>query len=209
MMLQASRLALDRGYRRLFSELAFTLQAGEALRVTGPNGSGKTSLLRVLCGLAQPSAGEVLWRGQALNHDREAFHRELLYVGHLSGIKDDLNPIENVQAAAAWRGRPCSEAQALSALSELGLRTRARVPSRALSQGQRRRVLLAQLALQPAAHLSILDEPFNALDQDSIALVTALLEQQLDAGGAVVYTTHQGQTLRARHTHELKLGGRA
>lgn len=211
MTLQTSGLAYARGHRQLFDGIDLQVGPGEALRVAGRNGSGKTSLLRLLCGLAEPLRGEVHWQGQDIRRaaNREAFHQDLRYVGHGSGIKDDLTALENVQAAAALSGRACTRAQARDALMQLGLLDRANLPARVLSQGQRRRVVLARLALQPAARLSILDEPFNALDAESITVLTLLLEKQLADGAVVVYTTHQAQDLAARRTHALNLDAAA
>jgi heme exporter protein A len=206
MTLQASGLAVARGQRTLLAELDFEVRPGEALRVLGSNGSGKTSLLRVLSGLAEPLRGEVRWQGQPIAAQREVFNQGLVYIGHGHGLKDDLTASENLQASAWLAGRACSREQALLALKQLGLAERAHLPARVLSQGQRRRVVLARLALPGAAQLLILDEPFNALDQGSVAVLTRLLERHLDAGASLVYTTHQGQTIRAARHHEIELG---
>ncbi|WP_374319413.1 cytochrome c biogenesis heme-transporting ATPase CcmA [Aquabacterium sp.] len=207
MMLQADGLALERGQRQLFSDLNLCVRSGQALRVVGPNGAGKTSLLRVLSGLLPPSAGCVQWRGKPLSSDRSRLHGELLYAGHQSGIKDDLSAIENVRFGAALRGRRCNESQARAALSEAGLGGRVRQAAGLLSQGQRRRVLLAQLLVQPVPALAVLDEPFNALDQGAVQWLTGVLHDLLDAGGVVVYTTHQNATLRAGAEQSLVLRG--
>lgn len=205
MTLQASGLVCERGHRQLFAGVDLTVKPGEALRVAGRNGSGKTSLLRVLCGLAEPSRGEVRWLGRDIRQAREAFHQDLLYVGHGSGIKDDLTALENVRIGASLSGRPCTPYQAGGALARLGLSDRAHLPARALSQGQRRRLALARLALQPAPRLAVLDEPFNALDRESIQVLSDLLNEQLASGAVVVYTTHQSQELAASRTIELNL----
>lgn len=206
MTLQASQLAFARGQRRLFDGIDLAVQPGEALRVLGRNGSGKTSLLRVLCGLAEPLHGEVRWRGQAVRKVRDAFHRDLVYIAHGSGVKDDLTAQENVQFAAALVGQACTAQAARDALARLGMADRARLPARVLSQGQRRRVLLARLALPVAPGLIVLDEPFNALDQESVDVLTEVLSHRLSLGSVVVYTTHQRQVLKASQSHELALG---
>ena len=210
MTLQASQLAYARGNRKLFADLGFEVKPGEALRVAGRNGSGKTSLLRVLCGLAEPIKGEVRWRGLPVHRHREVFHQDLIYIGHGHGLKDDLSALENVQISAILAGRACTQAQALMALDAVGLKARAHLPVRVLSQGQRRRVLLSRLALTSqagnASRLLVLDEPFVALDQESVLTLSGLLDQQLAQGAVLVYTTHQPQTLHASHTHELVLG---
>jgi len=210
MTLQASQLALTRGNSPVFKGLGFELGPGEALRVAGRNGSGKTSLLRVLCGLLSPTEGQVLWRGRSIRRHREAFLQDLVYIGHGQGLKDDLSALENVQISARLSGQPHSRAAVLAALAQLGLSSRAHWPVRALSQGQRRRVALARLVLTPRAsaggRLLVLDEPFVALDQEAVAGLSALLAQQLAGGDALVYTTHQTPPLMARQTHELHLG---
>lgn len=206
MTLQASGLTYARGQRKLFSNLDFDVKPGEALRVAGRNGSGKTSLLCVLCGLAEPQRGEVRWQGRSIRSQRDVFHRSLAYIGHRHGIKDDLTALENVRTSAALAGRACSSAQALHALDQLGLRNRAHMPVRVLSQGQRRRVVLARLAIEPVVPLLILDEPFNALDQESVEVLSSWLSRQLADGASVVYTTHQSQLLTASRHHELRLG---
>ena len=211
MTLQASQLAYARGNRKLFADLNFEVKPGEALRVAGRNGSGKTSLLRVLCGLAEPLKGEVLWRGLPARKHRDVFHQDLSYIGHGHGLKDDLSALENVQIGAVLSGRACTRVQALEALDAVGLKARAHLPVRVLSQGQRRRVLLSRLALASqegqVPRLLVLDEPFVALDQESVLSLSALLNQQLAQGAVLVYTTHQPpQALQASRTHELVLG---
>jgi len=209
MGLQARQLALARGNRPLFEGLDFEVGAGEALRVLGPNGSGKTSLLRVVCGLSCAHGGEVRWRGQLVDRARADVQRDLLYIGHAPGLKDDLSACENLQFSARCSGRACSHEQALRALTQLGLRPHAHLPARVLSQGQRRRVVLARLALESAPRLVVLDEPFTALDTDAVALVAGLLRLHLAAGSTLLYTTHHAHQALAgqtRPTRELQLG---
>lgn len=205
MSLQAYQLACTRGDRTLFRGVSFELKPGEALWVSGRNGSGKTSLLRLLCGLGEPSSGALRWGGRDIRTVREDFNRDLLYVGHASGIKDDLTAWENVSIGSRLSGRPCTREEAIQALDQVGLRSAARLPSRALSQGQRKRVALACLGVRPLPRLSILDEPFNALDQPAIAQLCATLNGHLAQGGMVVYTTHQAQALSPLRLHQLDL----
>lgn len=188
--LELRDLACVRGRRRLFQGLNVTLQAGQLMRVSGANGAGKTSLLRMLCGLLAPAHGQVLWQGQQLKRVREDFHRQLVYLGHAAALKDELTPLENLQVAARLSGSAPDEAAARRALADAGLAGREHLPSRVLSQGQRRRAALARLPLAQAS-LWVLDEPFNALDTDAIAWLIGLIEAQLQRGGLVVLTSHQ------------------
>lgn len=193
-MLQALDLDCRRGDRRLFNGLAFELAPGRLLRVAGANGSGKTSLLRLLAGLALPSAGEVQWRGRPILRQREAYARELFYLGHLGGLKEDLTPLENLRADAGLAGLACDGAALDQALAAWGLTRQRRLPVRLLSAGQRRRAALARLDVSTAA-LWILDEPFNALDTDAVARLGLRIAQHLEAGGLAVVTSHQALPL--------------
>ena len=194
-MLDLVGLEGTRGGRRLFADLRLGVAAGGLLRVQGANGSGKTSLLRMVCVLLAPTAGEVLWRGQAVTRLREEFNRELVYIGHAAALKDELTPIENLEAAGALGGATVTRRDAALALAAAGLKGRERVPARALSQGQRKRVALARLALPAAPGLWVLDEPFNALDTAATAWLLDLITSRLAAGGIVVLTSHQSVAL--------------
>ena len=189
-MLSVTQLACSRGERRLFSDLAFDVEAGTWLHVTGANGCGKTTLLRAVVGLSAPDAGQLRWRGVPVRECAEAYRRALVFLGHPVALKDELTPLENLRLAAAIDGLPVSEAQALVALERLGMRSRADLPARVLSAGQKRRVLLARLLLREAP-LWVLDEPFTALDASGVALAGALLGEHLAAGGMAVVTSHQ------------------
>ncbi len=188
--LELRNLACVRGRRSLFRDLNLRLGPGQLLRVTGDNGAGKTSLLRMLCGLLAPAQGQVLWRGQNIQRTREAFHQQLIYLGHAAALKDDLTPLENLQVALRLGGTAADAAAARQALADAGLRGREQVPSRILSQGQRRRAALARLPLGQAL-LWVLDEPFNALDTVATAWLLGLIEAHLQRGGLVVLTSHQ------------------
>ncbi len=194
-MLELQGLACARGGRSLFSGVDLTLQPGQLLRVGGVNGAGKTSLLRLLCGLLAPAQGQVRWGGQNIVGLRDEFNRQLVYIGHAAALKDDLSALENLQAACVLGGHHCSDGEALGALAQAGLRGRERVAARTLSQGQRRRVALARLELAAGARLWVLDEPFNALDSAATAWLLALISAQLQRGGMVVLTSHQSVAL--------------
>ncbi len=190
-MLEVQDLEARRGRRVLFSGLGWQAGPGRLLRVAGPNGAGKTTLLRILVGLTTPSAGQVRWRGQPLAAAREPFHRELVWVGHAAALKDDLSAAENLRAIAVLGGDDPSPAEAGAALAEAGLAGRERLPARVLSAGQRRRVVLARLALPARRALWVLDEPFNALDGAATDWLAQRVRTQLAAGGTVVLTSHQ------------------
>ncbi|MCU0763125.1 MAG: cytochrome c biogenesis heme-transporting ATPase CcmA [Hydrogenophaga sp.] len=184
-----------RGDRTLFSGLTLQLPRGQLLRVVGANGSGKTSLLRMVCGLLEPSSGEVHWRGEPLAAQRERWGRELVYIGHAAALKDDLSPTDNLLGACALGGQSTARPAALQALADAGLRGFERTPVRRLSQGQRRRCGLARLVLARSAPLWVLDEPFNTLDTAATAWLEGLIRAQLQRGGSVVLTSHQGVAL--------------
>ena len=210
MSLQSRQLALAPGGRLLFEHVDIDVKPGEALHVAGRNGSGKTSLLRVLCGLTPPWRGELHWQGQPYASQRDALRQALVYIGHGAGLKDDLTLGENLRLASALSARACSRDDARRALSRLGLADRADALVRTLSQGQRRRGALARLALAPPAlptahRLLVLDEPFNALDQESTDLLSRLLSSHLASGAILVYTTHQASPALGARTHELRL----
>lgn len=204
-MLSAHDLACERGERLLFRHLDFELGTGEALLVRGGNGRGKTSLLRILCGLSAPAAGEVRWRGEAIARAREQYGREMAYVGHANGIKDDLTPLENLRLAAALNGRALGEDAAQAALARVGLARCVDLPARVLSFGQRRRVALAGLATAGAL-LWILDEPLTGLDVDGVAMVEAMIGDHVRAGGLAIMTTHQPLRLDGLTPQTLSVG---
>ena len=179
----------------MFQHLQLTLGPGQLLRVRGVNGAGKTSLLRLVCGLLPAAEGQVLWRGERIADLGGQWGRELVYLGHAAALKDDLTAPENLQAACLLGGRVVTPAQARAALTESGLPGRWRVPARQLSQGQRRRVALARLCLSPHVPLWVLDEPFNALDTAATDWLCKLITSHLDRGGVVVLTSHQDVAL--------------
>ncbi len=202
-LLRAERLQSHRGDRELFTDLNLTLSAGEAVQIVGPNGCGKTTLLRVLCGLVQPSAGQVSWRGAAIEKDRAALHRELCYLGYAGGVKLELSPVENLRCAVAMQAE-VPTLDVWEALDQVGLYGFEEVPGYKLSAGQRRRVSLARLLLA-GAPLWILDEPLTALDDQGTALVERLLDAHVREGGVLVLTTHQPLRNPPSNTRALRL----
>lgn len=198
-----------RGHRTLFRGVNAQVRPGELLRVQGANGAGKTSLLRMLCGLLAPAEGQVQWHGQNVSALREEFGHDLIYLGHAAALKDDLSALENLLVASALAGQRILPAEARQALDEAGLRGHHHALARRLSQGQRRRCALARLALaspeRTGAMLWILDEPFNALDSAATAWLAGLITAQLQRGGTVVLTSHQGVPLDAAPQQVLAL----
>jgi heme exporter protein A len=204
-MLEATELECTRGDRCLFSGLNLRLDAGELLHVQGKNGSGKSTLLRALSGLFQPSAGEIRWNGTAIDELREEFGREVLSLGHKSGIKGELTALENLHFSAALNGETVTEKQAWQALEQVGLRGFEDLPSKHLSQGQKRRVTLAQL-LVTQTKLWVLDEPFSALDAGAVEQLQGWIATHIANGGMAILTTHQEVELTRGALQQLKLG---
>jgi len=182
-------VACRRGDRILFSGLDETLAPGELLWLRGGNGRGKTSLLRLVAGLAAPERGQVLWDGAPTSRN-ERFATELVYIGHANALKDDLTAAESLAFLARVHGRDPGPAAVRAALARLGLAGRERTPTRSLSQGLRRRVALARLALEQAPALWVLDEPFDALDVAGTATLHVLLAAHRARGGSVLLTSH-------------------
>ena len=203
-MLAAMALECIRGDRTLFSGISFALAAGAGLLVQGANGTGKTSLLRILVGLSPPAQGEVAWAGRPIRSLGEAYRREVLWCGHANALKDDLSALENVRAAGALAGRPIAEGEARDALERTGVGAQADLPVRSLSQGQKRRTALARL-LFSRAKLWVLDEPVAALDAGGVEWLAAAIDRHLETGGLAVVTSHQPVATRARFD-TLKLG---
>jgi heme exporter protein A len=193
-MLSAHGLTCVRGERPLFSGLDLAVDAGEWLHVRGENGAGKTSLLRLLAGLAQPAAGEILWGDQPIRQADEEYRRNLLFLGHHGALKEELTALENLEFSAALDGAELSEPEAIAALHRFGLKGREELPVRFLSAGQKRRVLLARL-LTRKAKLWVLDEPFTALDVKAVDMLAALIGEHLAGGGMAVLTSHQAMPI--------------
>ncbi len=194
-MLEAAGLDCERSGRTLFRNLSFSVAASDLVRIAGPNGSGKTSLLRILCGLLAPTQGEVRWRGAPIRRLAEEYSRDLVYIGHAVALKDDLTPSENLDIACRLAGLQAHHESLAGALGAFAV---PELPVRKLSQGQRRRAALARLLLSEGVPLWLLDEPFAALDTAAVRSAEDLIAQHLKAGGSVVYTTHQQAALDPR-----------
>jgi heme exporter protein A len=184
-----------RGGKTLFNNLDLKIKSGTILRISGDNGSGKSSLLRILCGLLAPQSGEVIWGDQAINKDRDQFHSELIYLGHIPALKADFTAIENLMSLALLSGQSITAEEALRALTAADLADQAHRAIRTLSQGQKQRIALARLRLPNPKPLWILDEPFNALDQQSNQLLQSLLLAHVKQNGMVAISSHQALSI--------------
>lgn len=187
-LLQASALFCERDERVLFSGLDLTVSAGELVQIKGSNGSGKTTLLRILCGLNEDYEGDILWKGESLSEERENFLSSMIYIGHRVGVNRILTPRENLRWSASLHA-PIDDNRIVAALGRLGLRAYEDIPCRNLSAGQTQRVALSRLLISPAC-LWILDEPFTTLDVHGVKHLESLLSEHVNAGGAVILTTH-------------------
>ncbi len=184
-----------RGDNLLFNGLNFQLCSGQLMLIEGANGSGKTSLLRIIAGLSRASEGEVRWNGLDILRQRPAYFSQMAYLGHALGVKPDLSALENLRISLALAGIPFVEGDVYHALEQTGLEGKEDLPARSLSAGQKQRLALARLLACPAT-LWIMDEPFTALDVSGIALVRTLLEAHLQRGGMAVLTSHQAVEVR-------------
>ena len=204
--LAAADLACIRDDRTLFSGLEFSIGPGEALLLEGRNGSGKTSLLRILCGIRLPDTGRINWGGEDINRLGADYHEHTAYVGHRDGIKLDLTPLENLAMARAL-GKP-NETTLEDALEKVDLYGFEDVLTRNLSAGQQRRLALARLLVTDTA-LWILDEPFTSLDVHGIKVIEELLDNHPSRGGMLAVTSHHAVNLANTRIKRINLSGLA
>ena len=202
--LAVSNLKCIRGERPLFDGLGFRLDSGQLLHLRGANGAGKTSLLRLLCGLSRPEAGQILWNATPIDVQAEVFRQDLFYLGHHNALQEALTVDDNLAFYAALAGAEPNAADTGSALERMGLRGCQRRLVRHLSQGQKRRVALSRLMLNRAS-LWVLDEPFVALDQNSITLLAGVIAAHLQGGGMAVLTSHQQVDIPGATVQALEL----
>jgi len=205
-MLEVTQIACVRGSRRLFEAVSFGLEPKQPLRIRGDNGSGKTSLLRIVAGLAPAEAGEVRWDGRGIRELGEDYRRALVFLGHANGLKDDLTAVENLRLSLTLAGVTVDEGAIREQLALQGLSSAADLPVRLLSQGQKRRVALTKLEFCASKPLWLLDEPFAALDASAVGRLAARLAAHLSGGGLLVFTTHQDVELPGAAARSLQLG---
>ncbi|MEM7290886.1 MAG: cytochrome c biogenesis heme-transporting ATPase CcmA [Pseudomonadota bacterium] len=204
-MRQARSLYCERDDRVLFEALNFELREGQVVQVKGNNGTGKTTLLRMLCGLNDSYEGEIEWYGRPIKHQREEFASALLYIGHRAGVSKVLTPLENLRWSCGIQ-RTVSDEQIMHALRAVGLRGFEESQCYTLSAGQQQRVSLARLLICQSK-LWVLDEPFTTLDVDGVALLEQLIVAHAEAGGSVLVTTHHPLAIAGLQT--LVLGNRS
>ena len=203
-MLEVINLTCVRGTRRLFKELSFSAASGELVELRGPNGSGKTSLLRILCGLAMPAAGEVRWNGTGIRSLGEEYFGAVAYLGHQNAVKDELTAIENLRISSAVCGYALDKREAQEILKRVGLTQQQNLPARVLSAGQRRRLGMTRL-LTSKARLWILDEVLTSLDDAAMNLSREFISEHLKQDGMAIVATHQDLGLAAPRFQRLQL----
>tara|TARA_Y100001956_G_C4125488_1_gene189817 strand:- start:2493 stop:3113 length:621 start_codon:yes stop_codon:yes gene_type:complete len=205
-MLEVSQLTAIRDERILFESLSFTIDSGELVQIEGRNGTGKTTLLRIVTGLGDRDNGEIFWNGENIESNRDAFHEDLLFLGHSTGVKRDLTAYENLRFYLSVHAKtPVDKETIYSALTKVGLAGREDVPVAQLSAGQQRRVALARLWLSQHK-LWILDEPLTAIDKQGVKVLESLFLNHAEQGGIVVLTTHQDMFTDNPKLRKIKLG---
>lgn len=195
-LLSTRGLICERDERLLFDGLDVEFESGRVYRVEGPNGTGKTTLLKILAGLFSSYDGSIFWHDKPLQRQREAFLEKLLFLGHLPGVKKSLTAIENLRWMCNSQDSYCSEDKLMSALQKVGLYGFEDVLCNSLSAGQHRRVALARLYVT-SKPLWILDEPFTAIDKQGVQKLENLMAEHAEKGGCVILTTH----------HDLQIDG--
>jgi len=203
-MLEAVNLGCIRGDRRLFKGLSFVLSPGELIELRGANGSGKTSLLRILTGLATPVEGEIRWQGKKIRSLGEEYAGAVAYLAHQNGVKDELSAIENLRVTCGVAGHGLKTKDAQLILEKVGLSRQQNLPARSLSAGQRRRVALARL-LTSKATLWMLDEVLTSLDDTAISLSRQFISAHLSNGGMAIIATHQDLGLSAARVQRIEI----
>ena len=201
-LISAQNLTCIREERLLFENLTFDVFPGDIVQIEGVNGSGKTSLLRILSGLSLPYEGDVFFQDKTIAQVREQFHQNLLFLGHLPGVKGEMSAQENLTFNLALHGLDSSSAEAT--LSEVNLLGFEDALASHLSAGQHRRIALARL-WQSQAAIWILDEPFAAIDKLGVKKLEQQFLQHADNGGCVILTTHQDLSLKSDRIKKITL----
>ncbi|MHA2877136.1 cytochrome c biogenesis heme-transporting ATPase CcmA [Vibrio campbellii] len=204
-MLEVSNLTAIRDGRVLFENLQFEIKPGELVQIEGRNGTGKTTLLRIVTGLGDREEGIIKWKGEEVEKSRDVFHQDLLFLGHQTGVKRELTALENLRFFQSIHNNRSSEEEIFAALAQVGLAGREDVPVAQLSAGQQRRVALARLWLSNQI-LWILDEPLTAIDKQGVKVLESLFASHADNGGIVVLTTHQDMFADSPKLRKIKLG---
>ncbi|WP_440878124.1 cytochrome c biogenesis heme-transporting ATPase CcmA [Vibrio natriegens] len=204
-MLEVSNLTAIRDERVLFENLKFTIKPGELVQIEGRNGTGKTTLLRIVTGLGDREDGIIKWKGEEVEKARDIFHRDLLFLGHQTGVKRELTALENLRFYQSIHNNQISDEEIFTALTQVGLAGREDIPVAQLSAGQQRRVALARLWLSKQI-LWILDEPLTAIDKQGVKVLEALFANHADNGGIVILTTHQDMFSDSPKLRKIKLG---
>ncbi|MDF2153757.1 cytochrome c biogenesis heme-transporting ATPase CcmA [Vibrio sp. CAU 1672] len=204
-MLEVSNLTAIRDERVLFENLHFQIKPGELVQVEGRNGTGKTTLLRIITGLGDKEDGMIRWKGEPIEKARDIFHQDLLFLGHQTGVKRELTALENLRFYQSIHNNRSSDDDLYTALTQVGLAGREDVPVAQLSAGQQRRVALARLWLSSQT-LWILDEPLTAIDKQGVKVLESLFTQHVDQGGIVLLTTHQDMFADNPTLRKIKLG---
>ncbi|UDY81906.1 cytochrome c biogenesis heme-transporting ATPase CcmA [Vibrio diabolicus] len=204
-MLEVSNLTAIRDERVLFENLQFEIKPGELVQIEGRNGTGKTTLLRIMTGLGDREEGIIKWKGEEVEKSRDVFHQDLLFLGHQTGVKRELTALENLRFYQSIQNNRSSDEEIFTALTQVGLAGREDVPVAQLSAGQQRRVALARLWLSKQI-LWILDEPLTAIDKQGVKVLESLFASHADNGGIVVLTTHQDMFSDSPKLRKIKLG---
>ncbi|MBF8999557.1 MULTISPECIES: cytochrome c biogenesis heme-transporting ATPase CcmA [Vibrio] len=207
-MLTVDNLSAVRDENELFHQLSFELQSGQIMQIEGRNGSGKTTLLRIIAGLGNHFQGKVCWNGESIEEQRESYYQDMLYLGHLAGVKRELTALENLQFYLSLHGGDNQRDTLYKVLSQVGLAGREDVPVAQLSAGQQRRVALARLWLSDHS-LWILDEPLTAIDKQGVKVLESLFIRHAQQGGMVLLTTHQDMLTEHPLLRTVRLGDKA